>query len=276
MVAPLNAALMGTLGLRAIGKEGLNPLKVMGNAPFLVSMGSDPTTRLKMFGEARNMILSPQRAASLKKTSQSHEKWASPLFDLLRGMRTPLQRVGDFARKYPIAAPLIGVGGAMGLLGGVDFLANQANVISRAKAYQGMMREYGEELKYIRQTASEKLGPEGESMIPESRVHLAFNALYQVAPDVAKDPTLAASVMVPLIRNMAVSSTAVPEAPGRAMLESPDLYNYPSTIQRNIPIRRRPSDLVTGGAKIVDTAMRLPESFEAPKSGSSFIGSLFG
>jgi len=133
-------------------------------------------------------------------------------------LRAPLAVAGLSAAAY---------GGAQGL----GYLGDQASVIGRARGYRQLMKKYGPELHAI---AEQTHVP-----VPEERMRDVYNALYKMSPDVAKEPTLAAAQMAPLIREAGSPSGTMEGAEGpvpRVMLEGGlEQMAVPSRIQSGMP-----------------------------------------
>jgi hypothetical protein len=95
-----------------------------------------------------------------------------------------------------------------------------------------MMNKYGPELNAVAEQA--------HVPVSEERMRDVYNALYKVAPDVAKEPTLAAAQMAPLIREAGGAPGGMMEGPDgpvpRVMLEGGlEQMTTPSRIQSGVP-----------------------------------------
>jgi len=138
-----------------------------------------------MFQKLRNFV-TPEIGTLARQAADPGRRVLRP------GLKTPLMVAGLAGATY-------------GASEGMGYLGDQAGLISRARGYRRMMEKYGPELNAIAEQT--------HAQVPEGRVRDVYNALFKIAPDIAKEPTLAAAQMAPLIR-----STGSPEG----TMEGPD------------------------------------------------------
>jgi len=228
----------GTFGL-ALMSSG-NPLKAMTNPLVTASMFTSPSKALQKRQSKRQDLLTKgrvnpavKRQAMMMKRS-SMEKSASFWSGLKRVVTSkPAKAVGI-------------IGGATAGLMGVDYLQGQMKTIDKSRSYRNMMQEYGTELKAVARDT--------ETPVPEKEIRNAYNALYTLSPDIAKDPTLAAAQMAPLIREIGTVHGHVDpgQTKPRVMLEHGlEPFVLPSKLQGGVPRTKAVSDYAAQAAGVL-------------------------
>lgn len=254
------ALTFGTGGL-ALLHAGGNPVKALSNPFFTASMFASPSRALERRKSSKQRLLSTGRmdpaivGGTMMKRS-GMQKAAGFWSGLKRVFLTPTQvavrdQAGNIAGvqtkkvlRKPWAAAAT-VGGVTAGLMGLDYLQGQMRTVERSKSYRNMMKEYGEEISAIAR--------ESDVPVPEEEIQNAFNALYTVAPDIAKDPTLAAAQMGPIIREVGTVHGYVDEkrTKPRVMLEHGlTQFGDPSSLQGRVPRQKQISDYATGAASM--------------------------
>jgi hypothetical protein len=220
---------------------------------------------MKQLNMLNTEIKASKKLASIKEHMYSMEKQAnlgSRLAGAGRGLRNLFTREvtdiasGGMKRKlkpwaYPLAIGAAAGGTAavtapfvFGAGKGMDYLWGQVNMVGRAKAYRNMLVEYGPELSSV---AYEYGSP--DNPIPEKRIRGLFNALYKVAPEIAKEPTLASAQMSSLIKDMALSGGDET----RHLLEGGMTpFEGAVNVQRTLPRDRLPSEYISDAGRLAE------------------------
>lgn len=265
--------LMGAAGVKALtGRGGIG--KAL-QSPWITSAYfASPSTKLQERKTGTQRLLSSgkvspsvARYSAMKKLSSiaPMEKRANFWKKLKRVfVRPELKPVWDQTGKvvgmetrqklrapWATAATVGGIG--VGLMG-LDFIQNQGRTVDRARSYRNMMKEYGPELLQI---ASDAQVP-----VPEEEIRNVYNALYTVAPDVAKNPTLAAAQMQPLIHQV---SEPVDGKPNRIM-HGLATFEDPSRLQRGVSNNKQVSDYAVQAGQVGRAASGLIKDMRSPSS----------
>jgi len=262
----------GGMGFSMLRQKTWNPMKSMGGLGTLIF--ARPGSRIRQAGMQKKMLMG--------KTSSQMEKSAflgAMKKHLLRGGGAIRDFIAPVARESAeaasesgarrlrpgLAAPLamVGAGGLIyGGAKGLDYLEGQADMVQRARTYRQMMNKYGPELREMAES-------EGGG-VSDERMRDLYNALYKAAPDVAKEPTLAASQMVPLIKEtQAVEDTGVQLSFPSTMMA---MMAPASTIQRGIPRRGRPSDYMSAAGTAANLAMGMNPAAIAATEAARSVG----
>lgn len=245
----------GGMGLSMLRNKSVNPFNTLGGMGGL--MFARPGARIRQAATQKNQLLG-KASAQVEKNAfwgamkRTLSRGAEGVHDFFRPVtREVAEEAGKPAARSwrsSLGAPAAVLGGTAALFGGVkalDYFDNQADMVSRARSYRVMMNKYGPELRAYAEQNGQALDDE--------KIRDLYNALYKAAPDVAKEPTLAATQMAPLIKETASpnegTQLSFPET-GLHMIEPA------SNVQRSIPKRFRPSDIVSTGQKVVDSVSR--------------------
>ncbi len=155
------------------------------------------------------------------------------------------------ALAYGAAAGGIGLGLA-GIAGGINHLSRLADTVNRSRAFKAMQESYGTDLTaLLDQSLEKKLQSEAGNEVDRERMRGylgpmlqrrakdAFNALYRISPDIAKNPMMAAEFVEQAIGSQIGAMTSPDKdknvfVPARSLAE---LQN-PSSLQKLVDTRR--------------------------------------
>ena len=245
----------GGMGFSMLRNNSINPLNTLGGLGGL--MFARPGARIRQAKAQKNQLLGKASAQveknafwrTMKRTlSRGAEGVYNFLLPETRQLAESATASGARQWRSGLGTPAKVLGGTAALYGGVkalDYFDNQADMVNRARSYRVMMNKYGPELRAYAEQNGQPLDDE--------KIRDLYNALYKAAPDVAKEPTLAATQMAPLIKETASpnegTQLSFPET-GLHMIE-------PATnVQKGIPKRFRPSDVIVPGQKMMDSIQR--------------------
>lgn len=256
---PLNLATTAGMGVLGIGRYGFNPKKLMADPLVSAAWAGNPKARIQGYQASKNYILGKAAGADMTTQEALFEKERKKKCASLRcpighaktaGIPGILGSAMGFFGRHPVLTSALTVGGAAGAIMGADYLAEQARTIQRARAYRDMQRQYGRELSH---EATKDTGTNGPQFTPE-QIEQAFNALHKTAPNVARDPALAAGALQQVIHQSRMNVNDMPE--GYRPLITPSVYaNLAHDLQREQP--RRPSDYISAASSALTATTNL-------------------